>query len=73
LAPGESETLSFTLTGRDLAAFDREAAAWVADAGTYTVKIGASSADIRRTASFSLDQAVQVESVSTAVGAMAGR
>jgi beta-glucosidase len=68
LAPGESQTFSFTLTGRDLASFDPEALAWVADAGTYTVKVGASSADIRQQATFSVPQRVQVETVSTPVG-----
>jgi beta-glucosidase len=69
LQPGESQTLSFTLTGRDLASFDPAASAWVADAGTYTVKVGASSVDIRRRATFSLPGTVHVESVSTSVGA----
>ena len=54
LKPGESETLSFTLTARDLASFDEPASSWRAEAGTYTVKIGASSEDIRQTATFAL-------------------
>jgi beta-glucosidase len=52
LKPGESETLSFVLSARDLASFDEAARAWIAEAGTYTVKVGASSEDIRQTASF---------------------
>ena len=52
LKPGESETLSFTLTARDLASFDEASSSWLAEAGTYTVKIGASSEDIRQTATF---------------------
>ena len=54
LRPGEEETLSFTLTARDLASFDEATSSWRAEAGTYTVKIGASSEDIRQTATFAL-------------------
>ncbi len=43
LKPGESQALSFTLTARDLASFDEPSSSWLAEAGTYTVKIGASS------------------------------
>ncbi|MCP4242386.1 MAG: beta-glucosidase, partial [bacterium] len=53
LAPAESQTLSFTLTVTDLASFDPEAHQWVADAGQYTLKIGASSTDIRAQKHFS--------------------
>jgi beta-glucosidase len=52
LKPGESQTLAFTLTGRDLASFDEASSSWLAEAGTYAVKIGASSEDIRQTATF---------------------
>jgi beta-glucosidase len=52
LKPGESEILTFTITPRDLASYDATASAWRAEAGTYTVKIGASSEDIRQTATF---------------------
>jgi beta-glucosidase len=52
LGPGESQTLSFDLGPADLASFDPSASAWVAEAGTYTVKVGASSADIRQTGTF---------------------
>ena len=52
LKPGESQTVSFTLQTRDLASFDAASSSWVAEAGSYTVKVGASSEDIRQTASF---------------------
>lgn len=52
LAPGESQVLEFTLRLRDLASFDASRNAWVAAAGDYSVKIGASSRDFRKTASF---------------------
>jgi beta-glucosidase len=68
LKPGESETLSFTLSPRDLASFDAASSAWVAEAGTYTVKVGASSEDIRQTATFTKAAEERVASVSTSVG-----
>ncbi len=66
LKPGESETLSFTLTGRDLASFDAASSSWLAEAGTYTVKVGASSADIRQTATFTKAAEETVAAVSRA-------
>jgi beta-glucosidase len=68
LKPGESETLSFTLTPRDLASFDEASSSWLAEAGTYTVKVGASSEDIRQTATFVMANEEKVASVSTSVG-----
>ncbi|MDX1913065.1 MAG: glycoside hydrolase family 3 C-terminal domain-containing protein, partial [Saprospiraceae bacterium] len=63
LQPGEKQTLSFTLSAKDLASFDTSASAWVTEAGTYTLKIGASSRDIRQSAGFELDQPLTVEEV----------
>lgn len=61
LKPGESQTLTFTITPADLASYHTDAVAWVADAGTYSVKIGASSADIKSTAVFNLPAAITVQ------------
>src|SRR6202044_3213990 len=44
LAPGQSETVSFPLTGHDLSYFDTAANGWVVPAGTFTVYVGDSSA-----------------------------
>ena len=52
LAPDASQDLTFTLSPRDLASFDVASSSWKVEAGTYTVKIGASSVDIRQTATF---------------------
>ena len=49
LKPGESQTLIFTIVPKDLASFNTGKSAWVADAGKYEVKIGASSEDIKLT------------------------
>ena len=61
LKPGESQKISFTLTPADLASFNTNRSAWIADPGTYQVKIGASSLDIRQTGSFSLPKEVLTE------------
>jgi len=61
LAPGKSETLSFTLTARDLASFDTPNSAWVAEAGTYRVMIGASSTNIKQSVAFRLSKDIIVE------------
>ena len=61
LKPGESETISFTITANDLASFDTKRTAWIADEGKYTVKIGASSSDIKQTANFTLPKEIIVE------------
>jgi beta-glucosidase len=61
LQPGQSQTLSFVLTAADLASFDTPSTSWVAEGGQYTVKIGASSTDIRLSAAFTLPVDVVVE------------
>jgi beta-glucosidase len=69
LAPGESQTLTFSIAPRDLASFDQASMSWMAEAGTYTVKIGASSEDIRQTATFTKAKEEKVGTVSTPIGA----
>lgn len=61
LKPGESQTITFQLNARDLASYNTEQSAWIADGGTYTVKVGASSRDIKLTKQFSLAQDRVVE------------
>jgi beta-glucosidase len=68
LRPGESQVLAFTLTARDLASFDTLSSSWLAEAGTYTVKLGASCEDIRQTATFSLARDQKVASVAGPIG-----
>jgi beta-glucosidase len=50
LQPGEARSLTLRLPMRAFAAFDDSRRAWVAEAGRYELRIGASSADIRRRA-----------------------
>lgn len=61
LKPGETQMLSFTIKPKELASFDTETSSWVADAGSYTVKIGASSKDIKTTGKFELPAQLVVE------------
>jgi beta-glucosidase len=68
LAPGESQALTFALTGRDLASFDEASSSWLAEAGTYTVKVGASSEDIRQEATFVKAKEEKVATVRTSIG-----
>jgi beta-glucosidase len=54
LKPGESQTIHFSLDASSLASFDMDLTRWVADAGTYQIKIGASAEDIKLTKDFTL-------------------
>ncbi|MFL6603244.1 MAG: glycoside hydrolase family 3 C-terminal domain-containing protein [Steroidobacteraceae bacterium] len=47
LAPGESKTLKFTLTARDLSYYDIHRHDWASTPGTHRIYIGSSSADVR--------------------------
>ena len=47
LQPGESQTLTMTIPVRDLASFDEAGSQWLAEAGTYTFRIGSNSRDIK--------------------------
>ncbi len=61
LQPGESQTITLVIDARSLASFDPAASAWIAEAGSYTVKVGASSKDIRQTATFTLGKETLVK------------
>lgn len=67
LEPGESEEMEFVITPDLLTSYDSEQSAWVADAGEYEVKIGASSKDIRQTGSFTLGEERVVETTTDAL------
>lgn len=63
LQPGQSKIIEFVLTPKDLASFDTGRSAWVTEAGAYTAGIGASSENIRQTASFQVPKELIVEKV----------
>ncbi len=54
LQPGESTTVTFTITPEALAFYDENNATWSAESGEFRVLVGASSADIRLEESFML-------------------
>ena len=56
LKPGESQTLTMTMQKRDLASFAEADSQWIVEAGTYTFRVGASSRDIRQTATLRLTE-----------------
>lgn len=58
LMPGESETLTMTVTAYELASFNESTAAWETAAGTYKLLFGASATDIRQTASYKMKSAI---------------
>lgn len=57
LQPGQSQVLQFEIEGKDLASFDSTLGRWVADAGTYSLRVGASSRDIRAQQAFEKTEA----------------
>ena len=67
LKPGESDTLTFVIQPRDLASFDPEKSAWVAEAGEYSLEIGSSSVSIESQAAFKVPEEIVVEKVSRAL------
>ncbi|SHF74894.1 glycoside hydrolase family 3 C-terminal domain-containing protein [Flavisolibacter ginsengisoli] len=67
LQPGQSQTVSFTINGTDLASFDTGRSAWMADAGKYSVKIGASSEDIKLAADFGVAKEIVTQRVNKAL------
>jgi len=65
LKPGESQELAMQIPVRDLASFDEAGSQWLAEAGQYTFRIGASSRDIRQTVTAKVAQ--YTEKVSNAL------
>lgn len=63
LKPGESEVVTFTLKTKDLASFIDAQSAWIAEKGTYTVKVGASSKDVKLTKEFTVAADITAEKV----------
>jgi beta-glucosidase len=49
------------LDDHSLASFDPASSSWIADAGNYTVRIGASSKDIRLNGSFTVAKDITVK------------
>lgn len=54
LQPGKSQTITFSLHSSDIASFDTNRSSWVAEPGSYTIHVGASSLNIKQSAKFNL-------------------
>ena len=67
LKPGQNDTIRFELNSRDLASFDTATSSWIAEAGKYLVKVGASSRNIKGETSFELDKELVVKKESKAL------
>ena len=58
LAPGESQVLTMKVDNYSLASFNEKTSAWKAAAGSYEIQFGASVADIRAKAGYTLKKAL---------------
>lgn len=65
LKPGEKQVITFTLSADDLASYYTDQSSWIADKGTYTVKVGNSSRNFQQEASFTLKNDVVTEKCHT--------
>jgi beta-glucosidase len=61
LQPGQKQTIKFVIDAKDLASFDPATTSWIADAGKYEIRIGASSRNIKQSAPFQLTNQLVVE------------
>ncbi len=59
LEPGARTSVTFRLTGRDLAYWSTRTGGWELEGGTFTIAVGASSRDIRLTATVEVDPGPQ--------------
>jgi beta-glucosidase len=67
LKPGESQVINFDISKKDLASFDPKISSWTAEKGTYNVNIGASSKEIKQTATFTVGSDMIVKKESSAL------
>jgi len=72
LKPGESQLISFEITGNDLASFDPEISSWVIEKGQYTLKVGSSSKDIKLASSFDVGNDITLKKESPALPLQVG-
>lgn len=66
LKPGQSQKCTFMILPGDLASFDTAKASWIADAGSYTARIG-NAADTKLSKEFKLDNTITVEKTTNAL------
>jgi len=56
LQPGESQKLSFTIEAKDFASFSEANSSWIAEAGQYDLRVGASSLAIKAHETFNIEE-----------------
>ena len=61
LQSSESQTITFKILPKELASYNTERSAWIAEIGNYTINIGASSRDIKSSLKFNLPTELVVE------------
>ena len=61
LAPGESQMLSFPIKMEDWASYDPSCSCWIVEAGSYTVRVGASSLDVKSSTRYEVPKDLIVE------------
>jgi len=67
LKAGESQTVSFKIETKDFASFNEANSTWIAEAGTYNLKIGASSLAIKQTGTFKIAKELEAGKVTKAL------
>ena len=67
LKPGETQSLSFNIGTKDFASFEEATSSWIAEPGTYNLKIGASSLKIKQAATFKIAKELSAGKVTKAL------
>ncbi len=67
LKPGETQNMSFNIVAGDFASFEEATSSWIAEAGTYNLKIGASSLKIKQAAAFRIARELSAGKVTKAL------
>ncbi len=72
LQPGEAQEMTLCFDMRELVSYDTERAAWILEAGDYTVRIGTSSRDTQPAAILRLDAEAVLRRVRNCLGTPEG-
>jgi beta-glucosidase len=67
LASGDSQKFEFKLSAADLASYDPASSAWIVEPGSYKVSIGASSRQLKQSATFKVPKMLVAEKAHSAL------
>ncbi len=67
LQPGETETMSFSISAKDIASFNEATSSWIVEPGIYKLKAGASCIDIKGDSDFTVASEIVAGSVNKAM------